>query len=270
VEMFFTATFMGSMQLPDDLVYGSDEMMQIIQKVYDKMTAYSTQITSATALLMIPAVVLLFRRDWKRRYEFGIQKAEQVSLGHYILLIPLGIIACIVSNNIISMSELALYSDSYQSTSEALYSASLPVMLVGLGIIVPIAEEFMFRGLLYNRIKDLVSWKKAWVLSALLFGVYHGNLVQGIYGFLAGLLLVYVYEKYGSMRAPIVLHAVLNMTSVLISKTGGFDWMFTDMIRVCVITVIGGMLLGFCLMYLVGIKHTVKEKDQQEENGQSM
>lgn len=264
VQMFFTAAFMGRMKFPENMTYGSEEMMQLVQQLYEKMTAYSTQITTVTGLLMIPVVVLLFRNDWRRRYAYGAVKREKVRGFEYLILLPLGVIACIVSNNIINMSEIAMYSESYREVNTSLYSASFPMMLVGLGLIVPVAEEFMFRGVLYNRIKDMTVQKKAWLLSALLFGFYHGNLVQGIYGFLAGMLLVYVYEKYGSMWAPVLLHMVLNITSVIMTKTGVLTWMFDDIIRVCVITVAGGMLLGFCLMYLVRMKDGTEKNTENE------
>lgn len=254
VQMCFGAAFLGRMNIPDTLTYGSDEMIELVQKLTEKIIAYNTQITSVTALLMIPFVVLLFRRDWKKREGFGIAKSKSVGIVRYTLLIPLGIVACVVSNNIINMSELVMYSDAYQQTSEAFYTASLPMMLIGIGILVPIAEEFMFRGLLYNRLKDLTTAKKAGIFCALFFGLYHGNLVQGIYGFLAGILLVLIYEKYGSMAAPVLMHMILNFTSVIVTKLGLFSWMFEDMMRVCIITVVCGLLLGFCLMFLVEMK----------------
>lgn len=262
VQFFFSAALLGRMGMPKDLVYGSDEMMDIITKLSEKIMAYSTQITSVTALIMIPILVILYRRDWNKRKIIGVVRPKSVGISRYVLLFPLGIIVCVVSNNIINMSELALYSDAYQEVNASLYAASLPVMLAGLGLLVPVAEEFMFRGLLYNRLKDMTSQKKAWIACALFFGLYHGNLVQGIYGFLVGLLLVFAYEKYGSMAAPVFMHMVLNLTSVIMSKTGLFNWMFDDMLRVCIITVIGGLLLGICLMLLNGMR---RESDSASE-----
>ena len=48
------------------------------------------------------------------------------------------------------------------------------------------------------------------MLSALMFGLYHGNLVQAIYGFVLGYLAVYIYEKYGSLKASILFHATIK------------------------------------------------------------
>lgn len=262
VQMCFSAAFLGRMNIPRNLAYGSKEMIELVQKLTEKMIAYNTQITTATNLLLLPLVAWMFRRDVRRRLANGFAGLKKASVSKYAALVPLGVVACVVSNNIISMSQLALYSDEYQKVNASLYSASFPVMLVGLGMIVPAAEELMFRGVLYNRIKDLASQRMAWVLSSLLFGLYHGNLVQGIYGFLAGMLLVYVYEKFGSMWAPAITHMVLNITSVCVSKTGVFTWLFQDMMRVCVVTVAGGALLGFCLLFLVRMESGQEETEE--------
>lgn len=77
----------------------------------------------------------------------------------------------------------------------------------------PIVEEIAFRGL-------TVKWasgftKKFWVLNifqAVCFGIAHGNLVQGTYAFVLGLVLGYVANKYKSLWASILGHLVFNFT----------------------------------------------------------
>ena len=46
-----------------------------------------------------------------------------------------------------------------------------------------------------------------------------------IYTFLLGILLCYVYEKFGSMKAPIMLHVVLNLGSLIFTDIGVFNWL---------------------------------------------
>ena len=43
--------------------------------------------------------------------------------------------------------------------------------------------------------------------------------------FLLGILLCYVYEKFGSMKAPIMLHIVLNLGSLIFTDIGVFNWL---------------------------------------------
>ncbi len=70
----------------------------------------------------------------------------------------------------------------------------------------------MFRGILYNRMKRCFNDKIALVVSSLLFGIYHGNLVQAVYGTILGLLIAYFYERYKSFAAPVLFHGVANIS----------------------------------------------------------
>ena len=102
-------------------------------------------------------------------------------------------------------------SESYRQVSEHQYGI---VFLVGLflyGSISPLTEEVLFRGIIYNRMKKYFNVKVSMVASALFFGVYHANLVQGIYGFLMGLLIAYIYEKFGNFLCAFLFHAVANV-----------------------------------------------------------
>ena len=58
----------------------------------------------------------------------------------------------------------------------------------------PILEEYFFRGVLYGRCKELVSAPAAAFMTAAFFGVFHWDLVQGIYSFFMGLILAYLME----------------------------------------------------------------------------
>ena len=52
-------------------------------------------------------------------------------------------------------------------------------------------------------------------ISAAVFGIYHFNLVQGIYGFLLGILLCAVMEKYGTVLASMLLHMSANLMALI-------------------------------------------------------
>ena len=82
-------------------------------------------------------------------------------------------------------------------------------MFLYVGLAAPLFEELVFRGLLMRSIEPY-GQRLAIVLSALLFGLYHGNPVQTPYAFLVGLVLGYVAMEY-SMLWSIVLHILNNM-----------------------------------------------------------
>ena len=77
-------------------------------------------------------------------------------------------------------------------------------------VVAPICEELIFRGVcLYYAKKALPFWI-ANLFQAAFFGVYHMNLVQGIYAFLLGLLLGYVCDRGRSIYLSILLHFLFN------------------------------------------------------------
>lgn len=77
-------------------------------------------------------------------------------------------------------------------------------------VLAPICEEILFRGILADRLSRYGQGRAA-VVSALLFGLFHGNLTQFFYAFGLGLLLAAVYFKTGRLIVPITLHTLFNV-----------------------------------------------------------
>lgn len=82
-------------------------------------------------------------------------------------------------------------------------------MFLYAGILAPIAEEILFRGLIQ---KSLMPYGKKFAIfcSAFTFGIFHGNLLQSPYAFLVGLVLGYVAAEY-SIAWAMVLHMINNL-----------------------------------------------------------
>ena len=99
-------------------------------------------------------------------------------------------------------------------------------------------EELIFRGLLFKRLREVMPMVPAVIYSALFFGLYHGNLVQIIYGTICGLLLAYVYEKFGSLKAPVLMHMTMNILACVVTELNGFAWMLDQPMRIGIITVL--------------------------------
>lgn len=105
----------------------------------------------------------------------------------------------------------------YDNTKEILNNSSYFMLIITTAIIAPISEEFMHRGVVYNRFKRICPPVLAAIISSIIFGIIHMNFVQGPYAFLVGLAAVYVYERYKSIIAPIILHVTANSVSTIVS-----------------------------------------------------
>lgn len=92
----------------------------------------------------------------------------------------------------------------------------LLTMLLLVAVAPAIAEETVFRGMLYNT----YSKRRPVVgifLSALLFGLMHGNLNQMPYTLFLGIVMALLLEAADSILAPMIMHFTFNGTSVILS-----------------------------------------------------
>lgn len=134
-----------------------------------------------------------------------------------VYCVILGASLALFLNVLISFLKIAELSKTYGTVSDKQFSLTLPVGILLYGIISPLAEEVVFRGLVFNRIRRNIGVYAAIILSSALFGVYHFNIVQGLYGILMGLVIAWIYERYGGFIYPCLVHMGANTFIYLIS-----------------------------------------------------
>ncbi len=106
--------------------------------------------------------------------------------------------------------------ESVNALSQLLMSSS-PWFNLGVTVfIAPLIEEMIFRRAIIDRTRPYGEGI-AIVFSALLFGLFHGNLYQFFYAFGLGLMLAYVYVRTGKVYITILLHMVINFFGCVIA-----------------------------------------------------
>ena len=123
-------------------------------------------------------------------------------------------------NNLISMSPLIAMSAGYTRASENFYASTLLLELIGSGILTPVAEELLYRGVVYRRLGSWMPHALAVFLSALIFGAMHANLVQFVYAFCFGLALALYCDATGHPIGAMLAHMTANCIAVLRTETG--------------------------------------------------
>ncbi len=106
---------------------------------------------------------------------------------------------------------LGIASAEYDAVEAIQYSVPLWLGILLYGVVSPLAEEIVFRGILYNRMKKFFGLPLCVVLTALLFGAFHANLPQFLYGTCMGLLIALCYEKEECFAAPVLFHMAANL-----------------------------------------------------------
>lgn len=140
----------------------------------------------------------------------GAETCKWIKTG--IFTVIFAICASLGLNVLFALTGFAEASAAYQKVAGRQYGVAFGVGLLLYGVISPLAEEVVFRGVIYNRMRRLFGRAVGIVASGLLFGVMHGNLVQGVYGACMGMLMAYVYERQDSFFWPVLFHAAANLT----------------------------------------------------------
>lgn len=108
-------------------------------------------------------------------------------------------------------------------------AAKSPWLKIYLGffavVLAPLAEEFIFRGLLFSGFKK-IGWPKCgWIVVSLLFAAIHASAPIFLPLFVFALTLTWLYEKTEGLLAPVIAHSLFNAANlgllVIQLKLGG-------------------------------------------------
>ena len=256
--------------------YYFHEVATVIAKsmIYLTLNKYILLLNLIAGIISIPIFAFLMKRDIdKERKEKTFKRYEKVNYLKYLLIIPFGLFSMEWANMFVSILQMFMPDfmlNSYTQTEQAIYGSSIVIQIMAAGIIAPIVEELVFRGLVYKRLTQITDIKIAAVLSAVLFGVYHNNWVQAPYAFIIGLLAVFLYERYKSVVAPILFHMSANLTSVILSMalTGNTSDTTVQLSTIqLLISLAISTLIFMVLSFIVGliIKITVHPKEEENE-----
>lgn len=158
------------------------------------------------AILLAVIFIPLLYKEYKKE---PIEK-NKLAEDSIFSLIGLGIILSLLFNIFgYYLTRFLPITDVFQGGNNILIS------LITIGIIGPIIEELMFRGIMYRDCKKKYSNMTSILITTFVFTLLHFSFIQMIYAFALGFLLIYVYEKYHSLKAPIILHITSNITTTL-------------------------------------------------------
>lgn len=230
-------------------------LMQLSEKLAEIASQYMVLTTALASVVLIIICYRMYHKDQNLRKE---KTKSKNGVLQYLLLVGLSICLHYVLNNIIFASNLGAMSQSYQEMQKIFYSPSITMQLLVFGIIAPICEELIYRGLVYNRLREKNSFLKASLLASLIFGAVHGNGVQMLYGFVMGLLFSFLLEKFGTLVAPIFAHVLMNVMSITLTEVGIYNVLIKNEVLLMVTSV---LVAGLGAMFFLQIS-----KKPQESN----
>ena len=160
----------------------------------------------ADIVIMIP---IIFYSNKKNIVLY--QKIETTST---LILVSIGLILNVIVSVVIELLPDSVTTSQYDQLTSLVMSDSVLLTLFISGFLAPVIEELIFRfGICKVAYKD--NAKKAIIVSSVLFGVAHMNLIQSTYAFVLGLFLAYLYIKTDNLWTSTLVHITINSSSIL-------------------------------------------------------
>jgi len=150
---------------------------------------------------------------------------------------------------LVSTAMLLLPEHWLSAYNEAVSVVSSTTLLSALStvILAPLTEEVIFRGLILGRLARAMPGWLAVLLSALVFGLAHGQLVWIAYAFLLGVVFGFIRLRSGSIWPTLLLHILFNALGQLISTFP--DTLLGTMLFQIILAGAGILFLFFCVLY---------------------
>ena len=238
----FGYTVYATLQMGPQMELTAEAYAALTNDVMNFIDSIAIYLTLIRSVLIIPFYIVFMRKDIKRDVEFGRPTEYTPYNKLWLLILPvMGVVMCLAFNNLVVMM-MDLVEDginalmdsmdinyefdafaSFEESSSLIYSSHIVVQILVTSIAAPLVEELLFRGIVYKRLRTIMNITPAMIISAALFGLVHGNMVQFVYAFLIGLIFAFVYEKFKTIWAPIILHASANLLSVIITALSGSE-----------------------------------------------
>lgn len=212
----------------------------------DQLITASNVLLSVTLLSYVPTLIVMYNRN---KTPGGYRKIDAKQLFKCLCLgLVLNLFVQFAAELASTIPELYQHAEELKLTDEVTTSGNPLLVVLTVGIFGPMVEEIIFRrGMQKNLCK--INPTLGIIATSVLFGVMHGNLMQGAFAIIMGLGLGYMYYKTDNLWYPTFLHIAVNLSSVLCQILG----------LNAVITVIS-LPIVFGVLYVITKKNTVPEE----------
>ena len=246
-----SATLQETMEFSQN--YMTEERTLELEK---DMIRYSQSMSFLTNLiLLIPFLIIFFVRKKRMGKWYDTRPAWY----WYVLTPVAGVAVCLGANLLLSVlgvtgaEEMEPILENTAETTNVILSlqSSFAFKLISAGLIAPLLEEVLFTGIMYREMRSerSIGFSMFWI--AALYAVNYGSLGGIIYGIFLSICVVFLYEKYRNLWAPILFHVGMNLFSVCAEYFNEFvnDALGSNF-RVWVVLLFCICLAGFCFVLI--------------------
>lgn len=218
-------------------------------------------ITGVVGLLAAVPMLFWYKKDSTARKIGGLTgKQENLSMLEIAALVFMGAALSQMMNLILGIfSEFLDYQSYADSMSAMTDEMSLWLQIFWMGLIAPFAEEVVFRWLVFLRLQDY--YKRGWaiVISGILFGICHWNLLQAFYASVLGFVFAYILDMCGNVWSCVLLHIGANVWSLVYPIYGMYliETEQTGILLFIFIALLAILIVGF---QMISAKGEMREK----------
>ncbi len=197
-------------------------VIMLVPELYDKYQNSALFQMSSTAIFvelfatLLPFAVLALVN--KKKYETPLIPAKRLPFSTLLLWTGFGLFCCLCADYLITVINTLFQSIGHSLESPEYSkpdSAFAVVVVILCNTIIPaICEEFSFRCCTLGLLKKYGKGFGVLAVS-IMFGLFHGNLIQFIFATLVGLILGFVTVKTDSILPAVLIHAINNILGVL-------------------------------------------------------
>lgn len=220
--IIFTGSIIILSQLAVALIFKLLFQDKIYQTPYMAALQASSYLVALLLLIVLPHFFLqktkkLAPNSFFRNLKTSLEEIGLKNLPTWtdIGLAPIAFIAYVFVSGFVTnfLSNFAWF-DANQAQNvgfSALFSTSDRIIaFVALALIAPIAEEIIFRGWLYDKLRSKLHLLPAILAVSILFGFLHGQLNVGVDVFIMSLFVCSQREITGTIHSGILLHIIKN------------------------------------------------------------
>ena len=111
---------------------------------------------------------------------------------------------------------LAKKAESFSSLYDDMEQGAFIWTFLAIVVLGPLIEEILFRGIIFRSFENVTNMAGFPILlSGVMFGIWHGSFIQGVYTAITGIILGYLIKKSRSLFIVVIAHGVNNLSGNL-------------------------------------------------------
>lgn len=257
---------------PQDMADMTPELFSAITNVLaqrtlpayvDFVTEYAIHLTLLAGVLAVAVYIIIFAfRKKSFKDKIGLRRIGLMNgVAAFIFGASLNVFLSVLLSVLPFPEE---WLSEYTTYADELTGGTGVIMVLLVGVLAPVFEEIIFRGVCYNSLKSGMPMLAAMILSSWGFGMMHAGALWVVYATVMGIILTWIYEKNNSLLAPILTHVGFN----LIGKAIEYMPEQSDMVHY-VMMAVSGLICAATVYYTVKtskyrIQYTMSKTEDNE------